>query len=106
MNKEITKTPKKTTKDVPINWRIPEGISTPFATNMLVQIIEHEFKLSFFEIKPPILLDTTQKRPDSVSADYIGGIIVSADRLPKFIKVLQTQLDQYNAKQNDDDKNL
>lgn len=93
--------PDKTIKEIPITWNIPEGIATPFATNMLVQVIENEFKLTFYELKPPIILNKTQTHPDTVSADYIGGVIVSADRLPKFIKVLQAQLDKYNSKKND-----
>lgn len=81
---------------VPIKWNIPSGVMTPFATNMLVQIMENEFKLLFFELKPPIRVDESEPMPEEAMADYIGGVIVTADRLPKFIKVLQAQLDQYN----------
>lgn len=99
MSKEIKKPQKKAT-NIPIQWHIPEGLNTPFASNMLVQMIENEFKLSFFEIKPPIITDESQPQPESIRADYIGGVIVTADRLPKFIKVLQQQLDKYNEKQS------
>jgi len=91
---------------IPITWNVPEGIATPFATNILVQIIENEFKLIFFELKPPIITEPSQSFPKKVNADYVGGVIISADRLPKFIKALQKQLDQYYAKQNNNENLL
>lgn len=86
---------KKPSHTVPLEWRIPEGVATPYATNMLVQIMEHEFKLMFFEVKPPIILDKSQPPPANVVADCIGSVIVSAERLPKFIEILKNQLDKY-----------
>jgi hypothetical protein len=83
---------------VPIEWCVPEGIMTPFATNMVVQSMENEFKVSFFEIKPPIQLGNAPLRADKVRADYLAGVIISADRLPKFIDVLQQQLDKYKVR--------
>ena len=80
---------------LPIEWNMPDGIPTPYATNMLVQIIENEFKLMFFELKPPIRLNASDPIPEQARADYIGGVIVSVDRLSRFIETLQTQLDKY-----------
>lgn len=103
MSKKKSITPKEESKAkataVPIEWHVPDGLITPFATNMLIQTIEHEFKISFFEIKPQIRLDNTQPLPDKIGADCIASVIVTADRLPKFIEALQSQLDKYNAKQ-------
>jgi hypothetical protein len=81
----------------PIEWRVPEGISTPFATNMIVQLIENEFKLSFFEVKPPLIFDYSTTRPSSIVADCVGSVIITADRLPKFIEALQSQLNMYQS---------
>lgn len=83
---------------IPIEWHIPEGQMTPFATNMTVQIIENEFKISFFEIKPPVRFDDSEPLPSKARADWIASVIVTADRLPKFIEVLQTQLNKYQSK--------
>lgn len=82
---------------IPIEWHFPDGLMTSFATNMLVQTIENEFKISFFEIKPPVRLDDSQPRPEKVKADCVASVIVTADRLPKFIEVLQTQLSKYQS---------
>ena len=98
MAKKKTDTSKKGVT-IPIEWHVPDGLMTPFATNMIVQTIENEFKISFFEIKPFIRLDESQPRPSKVRADCVASVIVTADRLPKFIEALQTQLNKYNSKQ-------
>jgi hypothetical protein len=81
---------------VPIEWHISDNIITRFTTNMTVQIIENEFKISFFEIKPDIILGPSPV-PREVRAECVGSVIVTADRLPKFIEVLQKQMDIYNS---------
>lgn len=78
---------------IPIEWHIPEGVMTPFATNMLVQTIENEFKISFFELKPAIRLSTSDPMPTSIGADCVASVIVTEDRLSKFVEVLQSQLE-------------
>ena len=83
-------------KAVPIEWHIPDTIITRFATNMVVQTIENEFKVLFFELKAPFLLTPQQAHPDVIPADCVASVIITADRLPKFIEVLQRQLAQYN----------
>ena len=85
--------------NVPIEWHMPEGVMTPFASNMIVQSLEHEFKLSFFETKPPIRsAGSGNPTPSGVRADCIASVIVSAEKLPEFINALQSQLDKYRAK--------
>lgn len=88
---------------VSIDWRIPDGIATPFATNMLIQTIENEFKISFFEIKPPIRIDKSDPMPTKVRADLVANVIVTPDRLTKFIDAMQVQLKKYESKKQDKD---
>ena len=80
---------------VPIKWHTPDNMITRYATNMLVQIIENEFKISFFEIMPEIRLDPTSPSPNEVRADCVAKIIVSPEKLPSFIKALQEQYNKY-----------
>lgn len=91
-------------RQVSIEWHIPGGIVTRYATNMVVQHSEQEFILSFFELLPPIILGTPQELEkletmSSVQAECIARIIVSAGRMPKFIEVLQQTLERVAAKQ-------
>ncbi len=83
---------------VPIEWYVPEGMITPFATNMVVQPMESEFRVSFFEIKPAIKLDKTEPLPSKVRADCVASVIITIGRLQKFIDVLQKQLDNHPSK--------
>ena len=92
--------PPQQKQTLAVDWYVPENIFTPFATNMVVQTIENEFKLSFFEIKPPIRLDSSAPPLERVRADCVASVIVTADRLPKFIEVLQTQLNKYQLLKN------
>ena len=96
--KEKKVIPKKVgqKKEVPIDWHIPDGLISRFASNMLVQTIENEFKLSFFEIKPPLVFDDSAPLPVKVRADCVASVIVTADRMPTFIAALQMQLNKYH----------
>ena len=81
-----------------IDWHVPEGLMTPLATNMVVQTSDDYFKVSFFEIKPPIQLDKTLPPPTQIRADCVASVIIMPDKLPKFIEVLQRQYDKYVSK--------
>jgi len=83
--------------EIPIRWNIPDNIITRFANHMLVQTLENEFKLSFFELKPEIRLTESDPLSKEVRADCVASIIVSAERLPKIIEALQSQFAKYNT---------
>ncbi|MCJ7546112.1 MAG: hypothetical protein MUP30_04725 [Deltaproteobacteria bacterium] len=89
---------KKDEIEVPIKWHIPDTIITRYASNMTVQILEYEFKLSFFEIKPEIRLDPNISPPSEVQAECVASVIISPAKFPKFIEAMQTQLAKYLAK--------
>ncbi len=73
-------------------FNIPEEAMGHYATNMLVQRSEHEYILTFFEAKAPVILDPSQPFPTQVRADYVCRIIVAAGRMPDFVEVLQRSL--------------
>lgn len=81
---------------VPIKWNTPDNIITRFASNMVVQLLENEFKISFFEINPDIIFGIENKPPDEVQANCVASVIITANKLPVFIEVLQNQYNAYN----------
>ncbi len=85
-------------KEVPLKFIISPTIITRFASNMVIQTFENEFKISFFEVKPEIRLDPSEKIPDEVLADCVASIIVAANKLQAFIDILQKQVNKYNEK--------
>lgn len=96
----MSKKETKKTKQVmvaPLKWYIPDYIITRFASNMIIQNVENEFKISFFEIKPPIRLGSSDPLPKEILAECVASVIVTPDRLPKFIEALQGHLDKYNS---------
>lgn len=86
-----------------IEWNIPDHIITRFATNIIVQTIENAFKISFFEIKPPIMLSDEDRAKlrdtGTIRADCVGSIIVTPDRLATFINAMNEHLSKYKNAQ-------
>lgn len=82
--------------ELPVEWYVPESIVSRYATNMVVQYTGQEFIISFFDLKPPIILGEPNKDAlenlKSVRAECIARVIVSPSRMPKFVEVLQTNL--------------
>jgi hypothetical protein len=83
---------------VPLEWNVSNDIVARYATNMVVQRLENEFLITFFEVKPPILLgepDQIAKRVKelkSIQANCVAQVIVAADKMPSFVKALETNL--------------
>jgi hypothetical protein len=92
---------KKNRKAVPIEWCFPNNFISRYATNLAIQHSEHEFILSFFEAKPPLLIGTPEELKKqvlnikSIKAECVARIIISAERMPTFVKVLQDNLAQF-----------
>jgi len=88
---------------LPIEWYFPEGLTSRYATNLVVQLTEHEFTLSFFELRQPVVLGSPEERKaklaqiHSVRAECVARVIVSAGRMPEFLGVLQKQLEIYRS---------
>ncbi len=101
MGKKKTTTSKKKVvvkAGIPIKYHIPDTIITRFATNMTIQIIENEFKISFFEIKPELRFEATETSAYEVPAECVASVIVTADRLNRFIEVLLEQSGKYTSR--------
>lgn len=90
---------EKQSKLVPIKFNISDSIITRFATNIVVQIVGSEFRILFFEQSPVIVLHGEQL-PKEIQANCVASVVVTADKLPKFIKTLQDQLDAYLERRN------
>ena len=96
-----------------IEWRYPEGLTGSFANHVLVQDDGHEFHISFFEVKPPVILGDVQDRKKqaaelkSVPAVCVARIIVSEGRMSTFVRTLQESLEKHlqRSKPHPDDDN-
>ena len=90
---------KKTEVAVPIDWSVSDNIVARYATNMVVQRLENEFVISFFEIMPPIFLGDPEyiaeklENLKSAQANCVAQVIVAHNKLPAFIDALKKNHD-------------
>lgn len=92
---------------LPLEWYVPEDITSRYANNFVIQHTQHEFVISFFETIPPLLLGSpeqiqaTLEVMDSVRTRCVGRIILSPDRMEAFISAMQANLLKHQAKLGD-----
>lgn len=80
--------------ELPITWDFG-GLPSRYATNILVQAGEHEIFLAFFEIRPPVLFsEDDSKNIESVNAECVARVVVSAEKMQSFINAMQQILDR------------
>ncbi len=100
--KKTTKTVAKneSERNIPIVWHVPEDLISRYATNMIVQMTENEFVISFYELPPPIIIDPIKdlENLNSVAAECVARIIVAGNKMPEFVEVLSRQVAAYKEK--------
>ena len=88
---------------LPIEWYCPENVIGRFANHLIVVLDKHEYHISFFELPPPIILGDEEtvkqqlKDMKSAKATCVARIIVSAERMPSFVKALQDNLNRHQS---------
>ena len=89
---------------LPIEWYFPEDIISRYANNIIVQHSENEFIISFFEVRSPLILGTPEEEKtkweqiETVRAECVARIVISAGKMPEFIGALQRNLENYRSK--------
>lgn len=85
-----------------IDFHTPEFMPSNIATNIIVQHFQENFKVSFYEIKPDIILSEEDKskmeKRGTLRADCVGSFIISHGDFRKFIDVMQEQLNKYEKR--------
>lgn len=82
------------TKKIPIQWVVPPDIKSSYATHMVVQRLEHEVLINFFEVQKPVIMGTPEemaaklKKVKTVEAKCVSKVILSLGEMPKFIDAL------------------
>lgn len=86
---------------LPLEFHVPEGVVSRYATNLVVQHSEHEFIVSFYEAQPPLLLGTAEdnkavlERMGEVRGTCVARVVIAAGRMAEFVRVLQDDLATY-----------
>jgi Protein of unknown function (DUF3467) len=93
----------KRDRAIKVTWESDE-VPTQYATNLVVQHTAHEFIITFFEIRPPLLMGTPamkSRQLDDVSeirARPLARIVVAATRMNEFVQVLQDNKARFDAR--------
>ena len=88
-------------REVPLEWYVPGGTISRYATNMIVQHTDQEFVISFFESAPPLLIGRPTKEQLEglkVRAECVARIIITKERMPIFLETLHTNFERFMAK--------
>jgi len=81
-----------------------------YATHLVVQHSDCEFTISFFEVRPPVILGPEQEvkaqleNTESVSAKCVARIVVAQERMPSFIQALQVNYEKFAERKAGQDK--
>src|SRR5262249_27412992 len=87
----------------PIRWQSPDEVETKLATHIVVQHTEHEFILSFFEIKPPIIVGTPEQREKQaqdlsfIQAHCVARIAITPGRMEDFLELMASNMEKFRA---------
>ena len=101
---ESEKTSEALEEKVPLNWHIPEGLTSRYAHHMLVQASEFDVTLSFFELKPPIVLgdmpleEQKQIVRGGITAECVARVTVARGRYSDFVKAFMGVMQSVESK--------
>lgn len=80
-----------------VKVRLTAALSMPsaYATNFSVQGTTHEFIITFYEARPPVITGTPEEQAaqwakvSEVEAVPLARILIAASRMPEFLQVLR-----------------
>jgi hypothetical protein len=90
-------------KALRIEFDVPADFPTKYASNLVVQFTEHDFTVTFFDIRPPLLVGTAEEKAsqvaamEKVKAAPLARIVIAASRMPEFVRVMQDNLKTFEA---------
>jgi hypothetical protein len=90
---------------IPLVFDPPTDVVTRYATNFVIQCMEHEFILSFYEAIPPVLLGSPEENRAALAesgalhAQCVARIVVTHERMHEFASLVRTSMDRFAASQ-------
>ncbi len=76
-----------------------------YANTLVIQHDQHDFTITLFDVRPPILLGPPELKEkqlealETVRARCVGRFVVAATRMHEFVQVMQDNLQMYQASQ-------
>ena len=82
--------------EVPIQFNAPVDMPSVYATNILLQQMEYEVVVSFYETQPPILLAGKNEdenlaimKKAGMRADCVAKVIIAKERFGAFADIMR-----------------
>ena len=97
---------------LPINLHVPDTIHNQYVHHVIVQPGQNEITLFFFETHIPPYIGSPEANREyllkqSVRFECISKLVVAPQLVPEIIKALQVGLDNYNAREaNEEGDNI
>lgn len=83
-------------EQLPISFNVPIEMPSVYATNIVLQQMEYEVLVSFYEIQPPLLLAGSNEaenlailKKTGMRADCVAKVIISKQRFGAFADVMK-----------------
>ncbi len=89
---------------VSVQFHTDPNLPTLYATNFTVQHTDHEFVVSFYEARPPLLLGTPEEvaaqlqKVGAIQANCVARIVVTPGRMTDFVEVLQKNFSRFQKR--------
>ena len=96
---------------VKMEWQVPDSLESVYANQMIVEGLEFENVISFFETRPPLLVANTQEElqqmvssVSSIPARCVARVVVAKERMHAFIKAFMTHAQRIADSETIDNK--
>lgn len=92
---------------IPLVFDPPRETLTRYATNFVIQCLEHEFILSFYEAEAPILLGSSEenlaelRRQGEIHARCVARIVVAPARMQEFAHIVESAMTRHHSQKGD-----
>lgn len=101
----------KLTKSLPVRWeQDSDSVKTKYATHFTIQHSENEFFLSFYEIRPPLLLGDQKQvneqleKLEHLNAECVSRIAISFKKIPSLVKAIEGSYQVFLNSRPEEDK--
>ena len=78
---------------IPLHFLVPIGMTSRYAQHVIVQASDIDVTLSFFELKPPIVLGDSDEQKQAlkggITAECVARVTIARARFAEFVKAFR-----------------
>ena len=81
------------------NWHTADDVRFSVANQFLLQVIDDGYLLSFGQVRPPALIDTTREEREAISeisVQILGSVSLTPERTRALMLLLERQLKRFS----------